>query len=302
MPPLRNLALKPPFQGTSRQLDWFEAYQESFEQRVNAQALADILSMSTEHPQPYAIPPLILQMYSPPVPQTNVGALAGTPSSSVQQPQPFAVPAVPPLIFQMYAAPAPQANVGALAGMPSSSSQQPQLPETPAAKRQVAPQGASRGSGAGFMPLPAKKPHERLNIQILRALHDALTRDPDLDLTAWAQAHHLCAGTIKGYVSRGALTPEAQDRLDVANGKTSSLRRMSVDDLRALDAMLADGHNLSVSRWARARGLNANSARTFVRNGALTPAARRKLQNAEGGQPTEPWNAPMPFVKRRTGG
>jgi hypothetical protein len=299
MPALRNFALKPPSQGTSRQLDWFEANQESFEQRVNAEALADILAMSTERPLPYAIPPLIFQMYAAPAPQANVGALADMPSMSTERPLPYAIP---PLIFQMHAAPAPLANVGALADMPSSSAQQPRLPETRMASKRPTSEAVDSGNGAGFMHLPIKMPRQRGNIQILRALHDALARDPDLDVTAWAQANHLCAGTIKGYVSRGALTPEAQDRLDVADGKTSRLRTVSVDDLRALDAMLADGQKLSISRWARARGLNANTARTFVRNGALTPHARRRLQNADGGQPTEPGNAPTQLVKRRMGG
>jgi hypothetical protein len=87
---------------------------------------------------------------------------------------------------------------------------------------------------------------------------------------------------MENCVSKGALTPEAQNRVDVADGKALRYKRVGVHDLRALDAALAFDRKLDLAKWARARNLNSGTIKSFVRKGALTPAIRKRLQNAGG--------------------
>jgi hypothetical protein len=245
---LLDFVKQPPSPGTSQLLGRFEAIQESLERRVNAQALADMPSSSTQRPPASGTTALMVQ---------------GVPS-------------------WMDVAPAPPVDAGALACMPSSSVQQPHLPETRMANKRSTSEAVGSGSGAGFRSRITKNARQKVDVQTLRALNAALAHDPALDVTAWARANHFHARTIRNYVYKGSLTPEARDRLDVADGKASRLRAVEVDDLRALRDALADNPALGVAAWARARGLNAMTLKRCVVNGALVPDLQDRLDLADG--------------------
>ncbi|WP_150624709.1 hypothetical protein [Pandoraea horticolens] len=120
----------------------------------------------------------------------------------------------------------------------------------------------------------------QVEIDDLRALSDALARDPKLNVTEWARARSLNFSTVKKLVQGGALTPEAQNRLNRGDGKAPSLRQVEIDDLRALSDALARDPKLNVTEWARARSLNFSTVREFVRDGALTSVAWERLRVA----------------------
>ncbi|WP_150622347.1 hypothetical protein [Pandoraea horticolens] len=248
-----NFTQQTPSPETSQLLGRFEDIQESLERYVNAQALADMPSSSPERPLSAEATALIPQ---------GMRACMDT-------------------------APAPQANAGALACMPSGSIQRRHLPEACAAENRAAHRAAGSGRDAGLMPVPINVLRQNVGIQTLRALRDALIHNPKLDVTGWARTNHLHALTVKSSVRKGTLTPEAQNRLDVADGKAPRFRKVEVDDLRALDAALTFDRKFGLAEWARARGLNSGTVRALVRKGALRLAARKRLLNA-GGQPTEP--------------
>ncbi|WP_147284631.1 hypothetical protein [Pandoraea pulmonicola] len=261
-----------PSPGTSQLLGKFEAIQEGLARRVNAQAPTDMPSSSTERSLS---------------PETTA------------------------LIFQamqayMDNAPAPQANIEALAGMPSSPIQQQGPPETRTATKRSTSPAACVGSRADFMSPPRKlacvregerTPETRNRLELangkasrfckmqlndLRALSDALTCNPKLDVSAWARARGLNLNTVKEHVRGGALTAEAQNRLDVADGKAPRLRPVGLEDLWALRDALTRSSKLNVAKWARTRGVNSSTVREFVRGHALTPEAQNRLNRAEG--------------------
>ncbi|WP_115089100.1 hypothetical protein [Pandoraea pulmonicola] len=128
--------------------------------------------------------------------------------------------------------------------------------------------------------LDPRRAMEKRRVDVLQALSDALSLDPGLNVAEWARENDLHPRTIVHNVSNGALTPEAQNQLDVANGKPRRFRWVGADDLRNLDAALAVDRGLNVVKWAWAHGLNGHTIRAFVRNGKLTPEARKRLQNA----------------------
>ncbi|AJC22856.1 hypothetical protein RO07_24700 [Pandoraea pulmonicola] len=234
--------------GTSRELSRFEAIQERFARRGDAQALTDMPSSSIECPPPPETPELIHEW----------------------------------MLTYMDIAPAPPVNAEAFACMPSSSFQQPYLPQAHTAQTRPVSGSAGSGSGAGSTPLPIKIPRPKVPIQMLRALRDALARDSELDLTDWARTNHVRVQSIKYLVRKGELTPEAQDRLDVADGKATRFRRVERDDLRALRDALAANEDLDVAAWARQNQLNSRTLECYVSKGALTPEAQNQLDRAEG--------------------
>jgi hypothetical protein len=175
-------------------------------------------------------------------------ALAGTPSSSIER---SLSPETTALIFQamqayMDNAPAPQANIEALADMPSSSVQQQRSPETRTATKRSTSPAAGIESRAGFMSPPRKL---------------------------------VC-------VRDGERTPEARNRLELANGKTSHFCKMQVDDLRALRDALGGSHKLDVAEWARSRSLNSDSLRKLVQEGELAPEIQNRSDVADGKAPS----------------
>jgi plasmid maintenance system antidote protein VapI len=240
---------QPPSPGTFQELSRFEAIQERFERRVDAQVLTDMPSSSIERPPSLETPALIHGW----------------------------------MLTYMDVAPAPPVNGEAFACMPSSSFQQPYLPETHAAQTPL----VSRGTGgvAGSTPLPMKIPRPKVAIQTLRALRDALARDAKLDMAEWARTNRVRVQSIKYLVHKGELTPEAQNRLDVADGKAPRFRRVEGDDLRALRDALAANEDLDVIAWARQNRLNSRTMECYVSKGALTPEAQNQLDRAEGKAP-----------------
>ncbi|WP_147284633.1 hypothetical protein [Pandoraea pulmonicola] len=245
---LLDFAKQPPSPGTSQLLGRFEAIQESLAQRNNAQALADMPSSSMQRPPAFGTTALMFQ---------------GMPSC-------------------MDVASASPIDEGAWVCMPSSSVQQSHLPETRMANEQSTSAAVGSGSGAGFRSRPTEIARQKVDAQTLRALNAALAHDPGLDVAAWARANHFHARTIRNYVYKGALTPEAWNRLELADGKASRLRRVEVDDLRALRDALADNPGLDVAAWARARGLNAMTVKRYVAYGALAPDLQDRLELADG--------------------
>ncbi|WP_147284644.1 hypothetical protein [Pandoraea pulmonicola] len=246
MDALLNFAQYPPSPETSLLLSRFDAIQESLARRDNAQAPADVPSSSIERPLSLETSALIHEG----------------------------------MLTYMDAALAPRANPGALASMPSSSVQQQHLPESRAAS-----QGAGRGRGAGFLFHSARARRQKVGIQTLRALDAALTQDPNLNVTEWARMHHFHVRTIRYYIYRGALTPEARNRIDLADGKAPRLRKVGEDDLRALRNALAENSDLDVAGWARAHRLHIQTLKNSVQNGALTPEAQNRLDLADGKAP-----------------
>ncbi|WP_147284643.1 hypothetical protein [Pandoraea pulmonicola] len=187
------------------------------------------------------------------------------------------------LIFQgmqvyMEATPAPQVDAGAWSCMPSSSVQQENRLETGIAKKRA----AGGGRDAGFMSPLIGIRHKKIGIQTLRALDAALTQDATLDVTGWARMNHFRTRTIRNYVCNGALTPEARNRLDVADGKASRIRKAGDADFRALREALADNPGLDLAGWARANHLHALTIKNAVHNCALKPEVQSRLDLADG--------------------
>ncbi|AJC22578.1 hypothetical protein [Pandoraea pulmonicola] len=120
----------------------------------------------------------------------------------------------------------------------------------------------------------------------LRALRDALARNQELNLAAWARVNRLHPRTVESQVHKGVLTPEAQNRLNLAEGKAPTLRKVEIDDLRALSVALTDNPKLDAAAWARVRGLNSETVRKFVREGALAPEIQNRLDVADGKAPS----------------
>ncbi|WP_174995853.1 hypothetical protein [Pandoraea horticolens] len=178
-------------------------------------------------------------------------------------------------------------NAQAPADMPSSSIKHPLPLETArAAERRATSQDAGSRSGAGFMSPPIKIRRQNIDIQTLRALKVALTHDPHLDVTEWTQTNHIHTRTIRNYVYKGALTPEAQRRLDVADGKAPSFRPVTVDDLRNLDAALTLDRRLNITKWARVNRVHPRTIGQYIFKGALTPEAQHRLDMADGKAPS----------------
>jgi hypothetical protein len=246
MDALLDFVQQPPSPGTSQLLGRFDAIQEGLAQRVDPWALTDMPSGSIEHP-PFLEPPALIHEWMP---------------------------------TYMDIAPAPPVNAEVLACMPSSSLRQPHLPETREAEKRAAPQDS--GGDAGVAPPPIKVARQRVDIQTLRALRDALARDSELDVTEWARANRLNDRTIRHYVYRGALTPEAWNRLDVAEGKAPRLRKVGGKELRALHDALAGDPELDAIAWARTNHIHIQTIKNSVCNGALTPEAQNRLDVAEG--------------------
>ncbi|WP_147284630.1 hypothetical protein [Pandoraea pulmonicola] len=121
----------------------------------------------------------------------------------------------------------------------------------------------------------------KVEIDDLRALDAALTGKPKFNVMAWARARNLHSATVRKLVRKGALTAEARKRLNLADGEEPNLRRVAIDDLRALDAAMTLDPRVNVTEWGLARGLNPAEVRRFVRACALTPEARKRLQEAD---------------------
>ncbi|WP_160118111.1 hypothetical protein [Pandoraea pulmonicola] len=249
MDALLDFVQQPPSPGTSQLLGRFEAIQEGLEQRVDPPALIDMPSGLNARPPSLASPALIGEW----------------------------------MLTYMDVAPVPPVNAEVLACMPSSSCRPQHLPATREAEKRAAPQDT--GSGAGVMPPPIKAARQRVDIQTLRALHDALTSNPTLDVTEWARTNRFNDRTIRHYVYKGALTPEAWNRLDLAEGRAPRLRKVGREELRALRDALADNPELDAIAWARANHIHFQTVKNSVRSGALTPEAQNRLDVAEGTAP-----------------
>jgi plasmid maintenance system antidote protein VapI len=243
-------------------LDRFEAIQESFEQRLGTQALADMPSGSTERPLSPETSDLIRSLFGPTTPPHNE-ALTDRPSGSVQQPR---------------------------------------LLEARAGQKRAEPSHADSGCATELAPHPTKKAGKVITDETLLTIHSAVqaaqATGQALNKTELARALGVSLRTLTNYVINNELTVDARNRLARITGEGTGVRTEMTDELLlALDAEVSSGRPFNASEFARRHGITRTVVSAHVcmvdrqtRRAEITPRIKTKLDRIKG-------NAPRPDIR-----
>ncbi|AJC21726.1 hypothetical protein RO07_16790 [Pandoraea pulmonicola] len=263
MDALLKFLQQPPSPGTSQLLERFEAIQESVEQRLGPQTLADMPSSSTERPlSPDTSDLLVMSPFGRTV----------------------------------------HANNEVLTDRPSGSVQQPRLLEARTGQKRTQPSGADGGCATEFAPPPTKKAGKVITDETLLAIRSAVqaaqAAGRALHKTALARALGVSYRTLANYVINNALTVDARNRLARITGDETGVRPEMTDELLlALDAEVSSGRPFNASEFSRRHGITRTVLSAHVcmvdrqtRRAEITPRLRAKLDRIKG-------NAPRPNIR-----